>query len=426
MGHPPPQKASRRRKRDWLSHVERALSASSTLALVLAQLREKQGPLGWIAVGISATQFVLSFRKQYHELAAPDIWSFFVNDDVWTIAPPLLGPLLTKSCDDMQEVAKDGEYEIILGRIGEEEIAWRNEGSRLNYGPFFRRGREIETLRALGVKLWSQINGSHAVLGDKGAIESTTETLDHDVVKFEALVKFHERVRKFYDAGMNRSYLLEGPPGTGKSTAVRFVLGEMGVRSLRLNFEAASANTGWFDGETVSRNVEALVQTLRPEMLIVDDFDRNWMSERELLRLMEAAHKCCRVVIATINSKEGLSQAMQRVGRFDDHILVDRLELDVLKSMLDPELRKYARRMVKWPIAFVGDFNSRKRVLGVMAAAEEFQDLHARATGNQKAPGSSAKKKSTKKRASKRSSAKKDSTTKKVAKQKAPANPETI
>jgi hypothetical protein len=413
MEHPPPlqKKASHSRKRDWLAHVERALSASSTLALVLAQLRKKQGPLGWIAVGISAAQFVLSFRKQYHELSAPDIWAFFADDDVWTIAPPLLGPLLTRSCDDMQQVAKSGGHEIVLGRIGEEEVAWRNEETRLNYGPFFRRGREVETLRALGVKLWSQINGPHAVLGDKGAIEGTTEALDHEVVRFDALVKFHERVNKFYTAGMNRSYLLEGPPGTGKSTAVRYVLGELGVRSLRLNFEAASARTGGLDGETVSRNVEALVQTLRPELLIIDDFDRNWMSERELLRLMEVAHKCCRVIIATINSKNGLSPAMQRVGRFDDHILVDRLELDVLKSMLDPELRQYARWMGQWPIAFVGDFNSRKRVLGAMAATEEFQDLHARATGK-----SSAKK----------TSGKKDSTPEKVAKKKAPAKRKSI
>lgn len=272
----------------------------------------------------------------------------------------------------------------------------------------------------MGDMLWNQVGSKNVVLSKQGTLEPSDEELEDEPVMHESMTKLRRRVQRFMEEGENRSYLLEGPPGSGKTTAIRHIIHELGLRSLRLNFDDAVGNGNRWDGKSTSFNTSSLIKMMRPDVLVIDDFERNFMNDRDLLHLMEVAHQHCWVVLATVNNKELLTGAMKRVGRFDDHVVIDKIPLEVVKAMLDPELHEFARKAASWPIAYIGDFNKRKRVLGLEAAREEFASLHHRATGGD-AP-KEEKKKKTKKTSSPvkvgKKVSKKKKTTKKVARTK--------
>lgn len=391
------------KKKPWGEYARKALRAGSTLALVLAQLRNSKGPSGWIAIGISAASLILDAHNQWKEITSPDVWDYFNDRERWEAAPSLLRKVIVKNCTSVTQISENQSTYIFQGYLGDELVAWRSFGGQVDYGPFFLRGSREKALKILGEMLWDQVGSQHAVLSKQGTIEASEESLEGEVIIHKSLEELQGRVLKFIGKNENRSYLLEGPPGSGKSTAIRHLLKELDLRSLRINFDDANDGNRW-DGSRTAFNTTSLIEMMEPDFLIIDDFERNYMDERELLHLMEVANKHCRVVLATVNNKSALSGAMTRVGRFDDHILIDKIPLEIVKLMLDPDLHVYARKCASWPIAYIKDLNTRKKILGLEAAHEEFPEMHLRATGKKipsKKKTKRAAKTSTKKRSSK-------------------------
>lgn len=116
---------------------------------------------------------------------------------------------------------------------------------------------------------------------------------------------------KFIEAGVRRSVILHGPPGTGKSTLAQQAGRELQGRVCSISVQILSR---------VSIHVLLeVLETLSPDIFIVDDLDR--MGARDLdffLGFFEESENHIPLLIATTNHLELLPDALKRPGRFDE------------------------------------------------------------------------------------------------------------
>ena len=371
--------AFRPRRKEWLDYLEHALSKGQTLAIVLAQLRKSQGPAGWIATGLAATQLGLLLRKEYREFKTDKIYDFFPIEGYERVRT-LVGSFIIEACSNVEVIMEENELTLVRGTILNDTIFWMLEDGSLAKGPYIKNENKAVILQHAKEKVWQDFSDKHLLLNNTNELEVCDETIPSSFIEFGAIRDLRNRVSKFLTKGSNRSYLLEGPPGTGKTTVVKHLVNHFNLSSLRLSFTNDNRGREAPSGEiSLIQNCESLIAFLQPEALIIDDFDRAWMSERDLLSLLETANKHCKAVFATVNEKHKLSRATQRVGRFDDHIVIDKLEIEVIKTLLDKDLHPYVEQVADWPISFIKDLNKRKRVLGMQAALDEMEDMKKRA-----------------------------------------------
>lgn len=191
-----------------------------------------------------------------------------------------------------------------------------------------------------------------------------------------------EYIKKSKQMGISRSFLLYGEPGTGKTSWVEKVAEGFGSRFVKLD----SA----FVQSLRSTDVEQILDTLGPEIILFDDFDRLNIDvyEGTFLYIIENIKRKYPSVtfFATVNDPEELSAALLRPGRFDEKI---EFKLNNNKSSLKI-LIKYAeiynlKYNEKELAAAVGKNNftpaeckeaiSRKLLNEKLSFAEIFEDL---------------------------------------------------
>lgn len=128
---------------------------------------------------------------------------------------------------------------------------------------------------------------------------------------------FVEELKFFRDKGASRSYLLSGEPGTGKTSFAIRSSQEVTDRILKIDpVVARQMGSGEF---------EFIIRNLRPHVIVFDDFDRAAANGAHLLFLLEniKQHFPDIVIFATVNSFDGLDDALKRPGRFDQTIWFD-------------------------------------------------------------------------------------------------------
>ena len=125
-----------------------------------------------------------------------------------------------------------------------------------------------------------------------------------------------------------------------------------------------------------------LINFLRPEVLIIDDFDRI-PRVNEMLGSIDFLRQRVRLLLVTVNNKDQMDPAVIRAGRFDDVIEVT----SVRKTKdLIPELDAVLlAELDEWPIAFVEELRVRLDVLGKDTLEEEIQQLRERVRINSSA-----------------------------------------
>ena len=134
---------------------------------------------------------------------------------------------------------------------------------------------------------------------------------------FERQAWFHENKLVF-----RRGYLLHGPPGNGKSTAVRAMLSSKALTAHTMRF---------FDADSGDSDLDHLFELAvenRPSMVLLEDLDRAFpktgetkskISLQQLLNNLDGVNSGEGiVVVATANEPEILDKAiLRRPGRFD-------------------------------------------------------------------------------------------------------------
>jgi hypothetical protein len=139
----------------------------------------------------------------------------------------------------------------------------------------------------------------------------------------------------------NRGVLLHGPPGVGKSAAVRAVAASLAgeVTVVLCNSDVVTGAVGSLYGE---------LPLLAPALVIIDDFDRiapeSGEPMRDLLTALDgvASRHQAVVTLATANSVARLDPAVRRSARFDAEIEVPIPERAARAEILTRYLRDIA------------------------------------------------------------------------------------
>jgi len=181
--------------------------------------------------------------------------------------------------------------------------------------------------------------------------------------------EYAQYLKKCVDAGVSRSVLLYGPPGTGKSTMARTIIENLGMKSFRIRVE----DIGHFE---VSSLFEA-ISIFEPDAVILDDFDRS-NEQASLLETLEYFQRHVKLVIATVNNKNRLDEAILRPGRFDELVCIKQMDEDVVKAVLGPEHADAIELVKDWPIAFIQEYVKRLRFMSPDEAADSVKELAAR------------------------------------------------
>lgn len=180
-------------------------------------------------------------------------------------------------------------------------------------------------------------------------------------------VNVEKSLRRYMDAGIHRSLLMYGLAGTGKSTMARVIIRHLGFKALRIKVE----DVGHLDVTYVKQ----IISILKPEAILIDDFDRSH-EQRRLLELMECFNKTVKLVIATVNNRDMLDESIMRPGRFDELLEVNKLDEEVVKYVLGDIYDEQTFQLVKdWPIAFINEFVVRRRIMSNEEAHSSIREL---------------------------------------------------
>lgn len=374
----PPRTKQQARDRKWGRYLKIAGDAG-TIAMAL---RDKPTPLDWLGVGLRAIGLALSVRDERRRSEAGDPWKYFadISGEEWLEVPDEFRRLVLDHATNLEvdEAYWDGDLGsplICRAKIGDEVFAWIAEGQGIADGPYLIAARQTESYRALGDRLWRRLGGKQLLYGTAGL---GLDPFNGDgVVATAQMIGLCDRMRRFVAAGQSRSYLLGGPPGTGKSVAIRWMIEQLGLTSVRIDLGVLARLHG-SHATTLSTSLETLLRLLRPQAMILDDLDRVAVTA-PLLAFLEMARRTCAVVIGSANSVQKMMGAAVRPGRFDDIIRVDRLDPVVLRTLLagDADLHE---RLAALPAAYVVEFATRRRVLGREQALTELDELISRST----------------------------------------------
>lgn len=143
------------------------------------------------------------------------------------------------------------------------------------------------------------------------------------------LTELYDKLPKYKEGGVRRSLLLQGDPGTGKSTLVYNIAKRLSKRTLVLTHDFISwvNDTQWL----------YLLSVLRPEMIIVDDVDRIASYMARKLSFFEDHYCDVPLIIMTSNHYDLLPDAFKRPGRLDEIIEMQspgqKIRYEVIRSL---------------------------------------------------------------------------------------------
>jgi hypothetical protein len=368
-----------------LKRWERYIALAADAGAIAMNLRTQPTPLDWVGAGLRVLGLGMRVRAEHRTARAGNPWRYFDApglDKHWLEVPEEFRRLVVDNTTDVaiDEDWWDGSEEgsaVCLGKVGDEQVGWIVEGTNVVDGPYVRAARADETYRALGERIWKRVGARHCVNGTGGL---ALDALDAGAIMPTAQMRaLEERLAKFVDQGIARSCLLVGPPGTGKSMAIRWLTRRLGVTSVRIDLAVLASLHGRYDQQAVAASLGTLLKLLRPEAMILDDLDRVDVGG-ELLAFLELAGRTCRLVLASANRPQRMMGASLRPGRFDEVVTFDKLDPDVLRELLGADDADLFERLGSLPAAYVAEFLKRRRVLGRELAVREIGELEARRT----------------------------------------------
>lgn len=151
-----------------------------------------------------------------------------------------------------------------------------------------------------------------------GALFASVEQMDIDTDNYAgtlAAEQFCETINKFRKQGHNRSSLFVGAPGVGKTTFAAKISELLGGRLFAI--EALALRDAISEGYDMG----ALLQILKPQVILLDDLDRIDSLEymlSEISRYRQAYEQA--IIIGAVNDLTVVPNALRRPGRFDEII----------------------------------------------------------------------------------------------------------
>lgn len=235
--------------------------------------------------------------------------------------------------------------------------------------------------------LWERFKNASVIIAKRVDRKSSYENDDYDhsstsylsftedEIRTDAISATAEKIvsnyKKALSVGLSRSLMLEGPPGTGKSTMAQSIIKKLNLRALRICVEDID--------EKFIHSIKESVMIFKPSALIIDDFDRvDMKTQHALLDLAEWLATQLQVTIVTANDKNALDQALLRPGRFDEIVLIKTMDESAIRALLGEYADEAYEFVKEWPVAFINEYCKRRKYCSAQEAQDSLRELEDR------------------------------------------------
>ncbi|KAI3449297.1 hypothetical protein Pfo_005962 [Paulownia fortunei] len=192
-----------------------------------------------------------------------------------------------------------------------------------------QRGKELRIYNNSNGK-WKSVPFNHPASFDSLVIDPDVKTkIRCDLETFLKSKQYYHKLGRVW----KRSYLLYGPSGTGKSSFIA-------ATANLLNYDVYNVNLSQVVDEADLNTL--LLQTTCKSLIVVEDLDR-YVSERSRTRITSSGllnfmdgilnSQDERIMIFTMNGKDGIDSALLRPGRIDMHIHFPMCDFNSFKNL---------------------------------------------------------------------------------------------
>lgn len=361
----------RAKKINWKSHLTEVVSIVSDMSSVLIQLRARPKPMDWLAIGLKGVHVASRIQSYWQSQSNDSEYAFFQNNDEpdtdehWVGVGSLYSKYVKNQIRDAEPVLGYGteKNQVMLGDLNGIVVGFTTSDLSTNSSFYVRRKDWQAMIESVSSIFWKSL-GTNFVHYTSELTPDESRYDDYLMTKDIELLT--ERVKTFYAAGLKRSYLIEGVPGSGKSTAVKMVARELGLRTVRLDFTALNAYRYDF--------IRDILVAIKPDVIIIDDLDR--VGDTSIpIPLVEEWREQASVIFVTVNHMTNMADALLRPGRLDDLIAFNTTHPDTVRVMLEGRDEDLIPELSALPIAYIKDFLNRRCVLGSARARQELKQL---------------------------------------------------
>lgn len=335
--------------------------------------------LGHVSTGISVAVAAYNLLDRVRSANSMSPWDFWEQDQIqdnYAMLHPYLERWATQLGIEAESVVCEDTYRgIIRGRIGDAfEAYWEvTQNNDLLAG----EAKDIRVLKSdLGVLsdrvralFWADFDGP--ITAQEGRM-TLDRPLPSGLIETSNLRKVRRRVLPFMEDGETRSFMLVGPPGSGKSLVARQLLAGTKHSVIRLSAHSVD-DLSRNDGGWLSKyaTLESLAKATKPDVLILDDLDHTKADTQiKLLHALEELRGHVKWLLATVNNPARLKYALRRPERFDDVINVGAVGADEVMHVMG-FLVPVA--VDAWPIAYVNELHKRLDKMQIPRGSVEYQ-----------------------------------------------------
>lgn len=191
------------------------------------------------------------------------------------------------------------------------------------------RGRELRIHHNCDGR-WKSVLFNHPASFDSLVLDPDLKSkIRHDLETFLKSKQYYHKLGRVW----KRSYLLYGPSGTGKSSFIA-------ATANLLDYDVYYVNLSQVADEADLNSL--LLRTTSKSLIVVEDLDR-YVSERTSARITSSGllnfmdgllnSQDERIMIFTMNSKDGIDSALLRPGRIDMHIHFPLCDFNSFKNL---------------------------------------------------------------------------------------------
>lgn len=258
--------------------------------------------------------------------------------------------------------------------IGKYELGYIGRKDQVNVYTLYVQEEQSNIIKTniiniISAKIWNKFDSKNLKI--IRIIEKNYQyydlVVDEDTSFFPSAVgnEIATEIEIFNKANIHRTILLLGPPGTGKSTAIKYITHKLNFSSLRIS------------NEVVDNDILQLIEIIKPNILIIDDFDRI-LKQSVLLDFMTDMKKSSKAFLISCNFFNQLDPAIKRPGRIDNIYYIEKLDKEVIKNILGIFAEQTPEAIYSWPIAYIQEYANRCKYLGPEQALKSLLELQSR------------------------------------------------